>query len=59
MHLHADDLDPGHRLRRVCAETTKGRSERVVPYSAVGGELICAHLLHRTGVSRAREPAEN
>lgn len=54
--LRTDDLDPGHRLLRVRAETTKGRRERVVPYSAVSGELLRAYLAHRVGMSRARGP---
>ena len=54
--LRTDDLDPGHRLLRVRAETTKGRRERVLPYSAVGGELLRAYLAHRAGISRARGP---
>ena len=52
--LRTDDLDPGHRLLRVRAETTKSRRERVVPYSAVSGELLRAYLGHRAGISRAR-----
>jgi integrase/recombinase XerD len=54
--LRTDDLDPGHRLLRVRAETTKGRRERVVPYSAAAGELLRLYLLHRAGISRARGP---
>jgi len=54
--LRTDDLDPGHRLLRVRAETTKSRRERVVPYSAAGGELLRAYLVHRAGISRARGP---
>lgn len=54
--LRTDDIDPGHRLLRVRAETTKGRRERVVPYSAVSGELLRAYLGHRAGISRARGP---
>jgi integrase/recombinase XerD len=54
--LRTDDLDPGHRLLRVRAETTKSRRERVVPYSAVSGELLRAYLAHRAGISRARGP---
>src|SRR5512134_3651529 len=54
--LRTDDLDPGHRLLRIRAETTKGRRERVVPYSAVSGELLRAYLAHRAGFSRARGP---
>ena len=45
--LRSDDLDPAHRLLRVRAETTKGRRERVLPYSVVSGELLMAYLLHR------------
>jgi integrase/recombinase XerD len=45
--LRSDDLDPAHRLLRVRAETTKGRRERVLPYSAVSGELLQAYLRHR------------
>lgn len=54
--LRTDDLDPGHRLLRVRAETTKGRRERVVPYSAASGEMLRHYLLHRAGISRARGP---
>jgi site-specific recombinase XerD len=54
--LRTDDIDPGHRLLRVRAETTKGRRERVVPYSAVSGELLRAYLAHRAGISTARGP---
>ncbi len=54
--LRTDDLDPGHRPLRVRAETTKGRRERVAPYSAAGGELLRHYLLHRAGISRARGP---
>ena len=54
--LRTDDIDPGHRLLRIRAETTKSRRERVVPYSAVGGELLRAYLAHRAGISRARGP---
>jgi site-specific recombinase XerD len=54
--LRTDDIDPGHRLLRVRAETTKSRRERVVPYSAVSGELLRAYLGHRAGISMARGP---
>ncbi len=49
-------VQPAHRLPRVRAETTKGRRERVVPCSAVGGEVLRAYLAHRVGISRARGP---
>jgi integrase len=54
--LRTDDIDPGHRLLRVRAETTKGRRERMVPYSAASGELLRPYLAHRAGFSRARGP---
>ena len=54
--LRTDDIDPGHWLLRIRAETTKSRRERVVPYSAVSGELLRAYLVHRAGISRARGP---
>jgi integrase len=57
--LRTDDLDPGHRLLRVRAETTKGRRERVVPYSVAAGELLRSYLTHRVGISRASESRRN
>ena len=54
--LRTDDLDPGRRLLRVRAETTKTRRERVVPYSAATGALLSGYLAHRAGISRARGP---
>ena len=38
--LATDDLDPAHRTLRVRAQTTKTRRGRVVPYSAVAGQLL-------------------
>ncbi|CAL9409852.1 tyrosine-type recombinase/integrase [Streptomyces althioticus] len=52
--LRTGDLDPGRRLVRVRAETTKSRRERVVPYSATTGVLLSQYLVHRATVSRAR-----
>jgi integrase/recombinase XerD len=52
--LRTDDVDPGHRMLRVRAETTKTRRERVVPYSAPTGVLLGEYLRHRAGLSRAR-----
>lgn len=49
--LRSDDLDPAHRLLRVRAETTKGRRERVLPYSMVSAELLQAYLRHRRTMS--------
>jgi integrase/recombinase XerD len=54
--LRTDDLDPGRRMLRVRAETTKNRLERVVPYSAPTGVLLQRYLAHRATISRARGP---
>jgi integrase/recombinase XerD len=52
--LRADDVDPGRRMLRVRAETTKNRLERMVPYSAPTGVLLAGYLAHRATISRAR-----
>ncbi len=52
--LRADDIDPSQRTLRVRAETTKGRRDRVVPYSATSGTLLQQYLLHRRTLSRSR-----
>jgi integrase len=54
--LRTDDLDPGRRMLRVRAETTKNRFERVVPYSAPTGVLLQQYLARRATISRARGP---
>jgi integrase len=54
--LATGDLDPAARLLRVRAEVTKGRRERVVPYSAATGALYAAYLAERRALSRARGP---
>lgn len=54
--LATGDLDPAARLVRVRAEATKGRRERVVPYSAATGTLYAAYLAERRALSRARGP---
>jgi integrase/recombinase XerD len=54
--LRTDDLDPARRTLRVRAETTKGRRERVVPYSAPTGVLLRAYLDERRRLSVARGP---
>lgn len=54
--LRSDDLDPAHRTIRIRAETTKGRRERVVPYSASTAVLLQAYLTHRRTLSSARGP---
>lgn len=52
--LRSDDIDPAHRILRVRAETTKGRRERVLPYSSVSGELLRNYLQHRSKISGTR-----
>jgi integrase/recombinase XerD len=54
--LRTDDLDPAHRTLRVRAETTKGRRERIVPYSASTGMLLRAYLDERRTLSVVRGP---
>ena len=54
--LETGDLDPAARLLRVRAAVTKGRRERVVPYSAPTGTLYAAYLGERRAVGRARGP---
>jgi integrase len=52
--LEVDDIDPAHRLIRIRAEITKGRRERVVPYSEATGAIFSAYLKARSMISRAR-----
>lgn len=52
--LRSEDLDPAHRLLRIRAETTKNRRERILPYSAVSGELLRNYLQHRQRLARTR-----
>lgn len=52
--LETDDIDPAHRTLRIRAETTKTRTERVVPYSAIAGVLLGRYLAHRRSITRAR-----
>jgi site-specific recombinase XerD len=52
--LETDDLDPAHRTITIRAETTKSRRSRVVPYSAVSGQLLAGYLRHRRAITRAR-----
>jgi site-specific recombinase XerD len=52
--LGTDDLDPAHRTISVRAETTKSKRGRVVPYSAVAGQLLARYLTHRRSVTTAR-----
>ena len=52
--LETDDLDPAHRTITIRAETTKSRRSRVVPYSAVSGQLLAGYLRHRRAITTAR-----
>lgn len=54
--LETGDLDPAARLLRVRAAVTKGRRERIVPYSAPTGALCAAYLAERRLLSQARGP---
>ena len=52
--LGTDDLDPAYRTITVRAETTKSRRSRVVPYSAVSGQLLACYLQHRRTITMGR-----
>jgi integrase/recombinase XerD len=54
--LATGDIDPARRLLRVRAEVTKGRRERVVPYSAATQVLYAAYLAERAALCRERGP---
>jgi site-specific recombinase XerD len=54
--LRSDDIDPSHRTLRIRAETTKGRRERIVPYSVSSGELLHNYLQHRRTLGQKRGP---
>lgn len=54
--LETSDLDPAHRLVTIRAETTKTKAGRIIPYSAVTGELLAVYLRERRALSRARGP---
>lgn len=54
--LKIGDIDPSHQTLRIRAETTKGGSERVLPYSAPAGELYGAYLAERRELSREAGP---
>jgi integrase/recombinase XerD len=54
--LEIRDIDPSQRLVRIRPESTKGRRERVVPYSEHTGMLYMTYLQERRKLSRARGP---
>ena len=52
--LCTDDIDPSRRTIRVRAENTKGRRDRIVPYSAASGALLAEYLDHRRTFAQKR-----
>lgn len=52
--IQVDDLDFPRRLLTLRAEFTKGRRQRVVPYSAATGQLLGLYLQERRALSRER-----
>jgi integrase/recombinase XerD len=54
--LQSGDIDPSRRTLRIRAETTKGRRERVLPYSSSSGELLHRYLEHRRTLGQKRGP---
>ena len=52
--LETTDIDPAHRLLRIRLEATKGRRERIVPYSVPTSELFGRYLSERRKLSRER-----
>lgn len=54
--IDCGDIEPAHRLIKVRAETTKGRADRVVPYSETAGVLLRDYLAHRRSLSTKRGP---
>jgi integrase/recombinase XerD len=54
--LQSSDIDPSRRILRIRAESTKGRRDRVIPYSASSSELLLQYLEHRRTLSKKRGP---
>ncbi|MBI4496611.1 MAG: tyrosine-type recombinase/integrase [Chloroflexi bacterium] len=54
--LTTGDIDPSARLLSIRAERTKGRRERVIPYSAATAALFMAYLEQRHARTQARGP---
>jgi len=54
--VRSDDIDPSRRTLRIRAETTKGRRERIVPYSVASSELLHHYLQHRRTLGQRRGP---
>lgn len=54
--LATADVDPAQRLLRIRAETTKNRTERILPYCEPTATLYAAYLRHRHDLTQARGP---
>lgn len=54
--METGDIDPARRQLRIRAEVTKGRRERIVPYSVSTGILLSIYLKTRALMSRTRGP---
>jgi len=54
--LCTNDIDPSRRTIWVRAENTKGRRDRIVPYSAASGALLAGYLNHRRRFAQKRGP---
>lgn len=54
--MESGDIDPARRQLRIRAEVTKGRRERIVPYSVSTGILLSTYLKTRALMSRTRGP---
>ena len=48
------DIDPSLRMLRIRAENTKGRRDRIVPYSTPSSALLQQYLNHRRGLGQKR-----
>lgn len=51
--LAASDIDPSRRLLHLRALTTKGKRDRIVPYSAMTGKLMALYLKQRRRITLA------
>ena len=54
--LCTNDIDPSRRTIWIRAENTKGRRDRIVPYSAASGALLAGYLDHRRTFAQKRGP---
>jgi site-specific recombinase XerD len=52
--INTDDIDPAHCLLRIRANHTKGRRERIVPYTPTACSLYSQYLVRRRSISSER-----